>query len=91
MRDREAGVEYFARPVSAREKELEERVEDVTLKGEVRDFELEFGGISAGLGVTELLGDFGQALAALQRELEQEREEVRLNILRSLTQDLAET
>ena len=30
-----------------------------------------------GLRVTELLGDFGQALAALQRELEQEREEVR--------------
>ena len=48
MREREAGVEYFARPVSAREKELEERVEDVTLKGEVRDLELKFGGILAG-------------------------------------------
>ena len=50
MRDREAGVEYFARPVSAREKELEERVEDVTLKGEVRDIGLDFGRISAELG-----------------------------------------
>ena len=50
MREREAGVEYFARPVSAREKELEERVEDVTLKGEVRDFELEFGRVWADLG-----------------------------------------
>ncbi len=48
MREREAGVEYFARPVSAREKELEERVEDVTLKGEGRDFKLEFGGVQAG-------------------------------------------
>ena len=51
MREREAGVEYFARPVSAREKELEERVEDVTLKGEVRDLELKFGGILAGLSL----------------------------------------
>ena len=79
MREREAGVEYFARPVSAREKELEERVEDVTLKGEVRQIDSKSGEICAlgGLRGTELLGDFGQALAALQRELEQEREEVR--------------
>ena len=47
MREREAGVEYFARPVSAREKELEERVEDVTLKGEVRDIDSKSGGIYA--------------------------------------------